>query len=195
MVRRLAREVADFVDFAVSWTPGRTGNALRATWFRRRVRRLGARASLGVGLQISGGADIRIGDDFGCARFCLVSAGGGGAIVVGNRVNLNTNVALNAGVGGRIAIGDDVIIGPNTVLRASDHVMSDRDRPIREQGHRAGTITLEGDVWLGANVTVAGTVRIGQGAVVAAGAVVVKDVEPYTVVGGVPARFLKKRGE
>ena len=194
-MRSVMRELLELLEFFVSWMPGRTGNALRAAWYRRRVASLGARASLGVGLQISGGTSVRIGNDFGCARLCLVSAGGGGSIAVGNRVNLNTNVALNAGLGGRIVIGDDVVIGPNTVLRASDHVFADRDRPIRDQGHRAGTITIDGDVWLGANVTVAGDVRIGQGAVVAAGAVVVKDVEAYTIVGGVPARFIKKRGE
>ncbi len=194
-MRTIAREAVAYLEAAVSWLPGRTGIALRARWLRRRLGALGARPSFGIGLQVSGAADVRIGNDFGCARLCFIAADGGGAIVVGNRVNLNTNVTLNAGVRGRIAIGDDVIIGPNTVLRASDHLVADRDRPIREQGHRPGTITIASDVWIGANVTVAGEVRIGQGAVVAAGAVVVDDVEPYSVVGGVPARFIKKRGE
>jgi len=68
------------------------------------------------------------------------------------------------------------------------------NKPIRDQGHRPGEIIVEDDVWLGANVTVIGSVRVGQGAVVAAGAVVTKDVEPYSIVGGVPAKFIKKRG-
>ena len=148
-----------------------------------------------MGLHVSAGQAITIGDDFGCGRFCVLTAGGAGAIAVGNRVNLNSNVSLNAAVRGRITLGDDVIIGPNTVLRASDHVIGDRERPIRTQGHTGGAIVVENDVWIGANVTLAGGVRVGEGAVVAAGAVVVADVEPYTVVGGVPARFLKKRGE
>ena len=66
---------------------------------------------------------------------------------------------------------------------------------MRDQGHVAGVITIESDVWIGANTTIVGGVRVGQGSVVAAGAVVVRDVEPYTIVGGVPARFIKKRGE
>jgi acetyltransferase-like isoleucine patch superfamily enzyme len=194
-VRVVLREIADYVEFAVSFAPGRLGVTLRTAWFRRRLRALGARASFGIGLQVSGGAAIVIGDDFGCGRFCVLTAGGGGAITVGHRVNLNSNVSLNAAVRGRIELSDDIIIGPNTVLRASDHVTTDRERPIRTQGHTGGVITVGRDVWLGANVTVAGGVRVGQGAVVAAGAVVVADVEPYTIVGGVPARFIKKRGE
>jgi len=179
----------------VSWAPGWLGVALRRAWFQRRLRGLGARASFGLGLQVVSGASIVIGDDFGCGRFCVLTAGGSGAIVIGHRVNLNANVSVNAAVRGRIEMGDDVIVGPNTVLRASDHVIADREKPIRTQGHTAGTIVVERDVWIGANVTVAGGVRVGEGAVVAAGAVVVADVEPYTVVGGVPARFIKKRGE
>jgi galactoside O-acetyltransferase len=185
----------DDVETAISFTPGRLGVALRRAWYGRRLRGLGARASLGMGVQVAAGSAITIGNDFGCGRFCVLTAGGGGAIAVGHRVNLNNNVSLNAAVRGRIALGDDVIIGPNTVLRASDHVTSDRERPIRTQGHTGGEIVVEHDVWIGANVTIAGGVRVGEGAVVAAGAVVVADVEPYTVVGGVPARFLKKRGE
>jgi galactoside O-acetyltransferase len=193
--KTVARELLDDLETAISYAPGRVGVALRRTWYARRLRALGARASLGMGVQVASGSAIAIGDDFGCGRFCVLTAGGGGAIAVGHRVNLNNNVSLNAAVRGRIALGDDVIIGPNTVLRASDHVMIDRERPIRTQGHTGGEIVVENDVWIGANVTIAGGVRVGNGAVVAAGAVVVADVEPYTVVGGVPARFLKKRGE
>ena len=194
-MRVVAREVIDHLEFWLSFAPGRLGVALRRAWFGRRVAALGARASLGIGIQVSGGAGISIGDEFGCGRFCVLTAGGGGHIRIGHRVNLNSNVSVNAAVEGRIEVGDDVIVGPNTVLRASDHVARDLQRPIRTQGHTGGTIAIERDVWIGANVTVAGGVRVGEGAVVAAGAVVVADVEPYTIVGGVPARFIKKRGE
>lgn len=194
-MRAALREVVEHVEFAVGHLPGRLGVSLRAAWFRHRLRALGARASFGIGVHVTGGAGIAIGDDFGCGRHCLLAAGGRGAIQVGHRVNLNTNVSLNASVGGRITLGDDVIIGPNVVLRASDHVIAERERPIRTQGHTADVITVERDVWIGANVTVVGGVCVGEGAVVAAGAVVVANVEPFTVVGGVPARFIKKRGE
>ena len=54
-------------------------------------------------------------------------------------------------------------------------------------------IVIEDDVWIGANVTVVGGVRVGRGAVVAAGAVVTKDVEQYAIVGGVPAKLIRYR--
>ena len=118
-----------------------------------------------------------------------------GELTIGNRVALNANVYINACSGGTIRIGDDVIVGPNVVMRASDHAFDDVTRPMRDQGHTAGVIVIDDDVWLGANVTVVGGVRIGRGAVVAAGAVVSKDVEPYTIVGGVPARLIRRRDQ
>jgi galactoside O-acetyltransferase len=65
--------------------------------------------------------------------------------------------------------------------------------PIRLQGHDAGTIVIEDNVWLAANVTVVGGVRIGRGSVIAAGAVVTSDIEPYSIAGGVPARLIRRR--
>jgi len=56
-----------------------------------------------------------------------------------------------------------------------------------------GDIIIDDDVWIGYGATVMSGVHIGQGAVIAAGAIVTKDVDPYTIVGGIPARFIKKR--
>jgi galactoside O-acetyltransferase len=135
-----------------------------------------------------------MGSHFTCWRLCTLATCDDGDIEIGDRVSLNANVYLNASGGGRIVVGHDVLVGPNAVFRTSDHVTLDPERPIREQGHAAGVIILEEDVWIAANVTVVGGVRIGRGAVVAAGAVVTADVEPYSVVGGVPARLIKRRG-
>jgi|AGTN01.2.fsa_nt_gi Acetyltransferase (isoleucine patch superfamily) len=63
----------------------------------------------------------------------------------------------------------------------------------REEGHGAGMVRLGNDVWLGQNVIVRAGITIGDGAIVGAGAVVTKDVEPYMVVGGVPARPIRRR--
>jgi len=155
---------------------------------------LGSRAVLGEGLLVFGGHNIRVGTDFTCWRFCTLAAYDNGVIEIGDRVSLNANVYINACIGGCIIVGNDVLIGPNVVMRTSDHVTAALDKPIREQGHVKGHITLEDDVWLGANVTLVGGTLIGRGAVVAAGAVVTRDVQPYTIVGGVPAQFIKARG-
>lgn len=92
---------------------------------------------------------------------------------------------------GGVTLGDRVYTSPFTQIIAVNHVFDDPARSFVEQGITAEGIVIEDDVWLGANVVVTDGVRIGRGAVVAAGAVVTKDVPPHTVVAGVPARVLK----
>lgn len=92
---------------------------------------------------------------------------------------------------GGVKIGNRVYTSPFTQIIAVNHVFDDPTRPFVEQGITAQGIVIEDDVWLGASVVVTDNVKIGKGAVVAAGAVVTKDVEPHTLVGGVPAKFIK----
>ena len=93
---------------------------------------------------------------------------------------------------GGVTIGNRVYTSPNTQLIAVNHVFDDPGQPFIEQGITAAGIVIEDDVWLGANSVVTDGVRIGEGAVVAAGAVVTKDVPPHTVVAGVPARVVRE---
>jgi acetyltransferase-like isoleucine patch superfamily enzyme len=93
---------------------------------------------------------------------------------------------------GGVHIGDRVYTSPFTQIIAVNHVFDDPQRPFVEQGITAEGIVIEDDVWLGAGAIITDGVRVGKGAVVAAGAVVTQDVPPHTVVGGVPARILKK---
>src|SRR5262245_16153891 len=93
---------------------------------------------------------------------------------------------------GGVTIGDRVYTSPMTQIVAVNHVFDDPDRPFIEQGITAQGIVIEDDVWLGANAVVTDGVRIGRGAVVAAGAVVTSDVPPHTVVAGVPARVIRE---
>jgi acetyltransferase-like isoleucine patch superfamily enzyme len=93
---------------------------------------------------------------------------------------------------GGITIGNRVYTAPLVQLLAVNHVYSDPNRPMVEQGITADGIVIEDDVWIGAGAIVTDGVRVGKGSVVAAGAVVTQDVPPHTVVGGVPAKILKK---
>jgi len=122
---------------------------------------------------------------------CYLYAHGSGRIQIGNRVSINSNVQLGAADCGEIVLGNNVAIGPNVVIRASNHEYEKRDTPIYQQGHRGGRIEIEDDVWIGANVTVLPNVRLGEGSVIAAGSVVNRDIPPYSLAGGVPARVLK----
>ena len=92
---------------------------------------------------------------------------------------------------GGIQIGDRVYTSPLVQVLAVDHVFCDPARPFVEQGITARGIVVEDDVWIGGGAIVTDGVRIGRGAVVAAGAVVVQDVPPHTVVAGVPARVIR----
>lgn len=102
----------------------------------------------------------------------------------------------------KVKIGDFCSVGPNVlfVLQADHYVDRVSTFPFKvkalgkkNEAISKGNIILEDDVWIGANVTVLSGVHIGQGAVVSAGAVVTKDVPPYSIVGGVPARIIKYR--
>ena len=89
---------------------------------------------------------------------------------------------------GGITIGDRVFIGHNVVLATATHALD----PNQNRRLSYKPIKICDNVWIGSNSVILQGVTIGEWAVVAAGAVVTKDVEPYTVVGGVPAKFIKK---
>jgi acetyltransferase-like isoleucine patch superfamily enzyme len=93
---------------------------------------------------------------------------------------------------GPLTIGSDVIIAQNVVFSGLNHGYLDVTRPIKDQTCTTGEIVVEDEVWIGANAVIMAGVRIGKHAVVAGGSVVTKDVPPYSVVGGNPARVLKQ---
>ncbi len=95
---------------------------------------------------------------------------------------------------GGVRIGNRVYTSPMVQLLAVNHIFDDRDRPFVDQGITAQGITIEDDVWVGSGAIVTDGVTIGKGSVVAAGSVVTRDVPPYTVVAGAPAREIRKVG-
>jgi len=94
---------------------------------------------------------------------------------------------------GGVTIGNNVYTGPMVRVVAVNHVYSDPNTPIREQGITAEGIVIEDDVWLGAGVTVVDGVTIGRGSVIGAGAVVTSDIPPYSIAVGTPAKAVKNR--
>lgn len=110
----------------------------------------------------------------------------------GKNIRFGERVFLNSGCRfqdqGGLTIGDDVLIGHNVVIATLNHDLA----PERRAVTIPRPVVLGNRVWIGANATILPGVTIGDGSVVAAGAVVAKDVAPDTVVGGVPARVLKR---
>lgn len=120
---------------------------------------------------------------------------GGHALVRGD-VEFGSHCTVNpyAMISGKVRCGDGVRIASHASLVGFNHGYDDPDMPIHLQKHESFGITIEGDVWIGANAVVVDGVTIGRGAVIAAGAVVSKDVPAMAIVGGVPARVLRFRG-
>lgn len=110
----------------------------------------------------------------------------------GKNITIGQNVFINSGCHfqdqGGIEIGDGTLIGHNVVLATINHDLN----PSMKRKNRYAPIKIGNNVWIGSNATILQGVKIGEWAVIAAGAVVTKDVEPYTVVGGVPAKLIKK---
>ena len=116
--------------------------------------------------------------------------GSGSHISVGSR----SGIGIDSDLHGTITIGEDVMMGPRCTMLSRNHSFDDTSRPMNQQGFgQDQPIVIENDVWIGANVTITSGVRVGQGSVLAAGAVVTSDVPPYSIAGGVPARVLRSR--
>lgn len=130
-----------------------------------------------------------VGRDVQICRRCAISHPYN--LVIKDHVLVNINCMLNAE--GGLTIGSGVMIGPFTTIWTSNHEFSDTKIPIRLQGNRYAPVVIEDDVWVGAQVTILAGVRVGQGAIVGAGAVVTKDVPAYAIVAGNPAHIIKMR--
>ena len=113
-------------------------------------------------------------------------------VVIGKYAQINPFTVLYGGSG--IYIGDNVMIAPHCMIAAGDHDFKQLEKPIRfADSITKGPIYIEDNVWVGANVTITDGVRIGNDAVVAANSVITKDVAPFDIVGGVPAKVLGNR--
>lgn len=115
----------------------------------------------------------------------------GGFISIGDNCSVNPFCILY-GHGG-LTIGNGVRIAAGTVIIPANHGYSDINIPIFQQPLNTHGISVGDNVWVGANVSILDGVKISHDAIIAAGAVVTQDVEPYHIVGGVPARLIKVR--
>ncbi len=111
-------------------------------------------------------------------------------IRIGGNTYINRGTILDAH--NKIWIGERVMVGPGCYITDSDHGMK-AGAPVKEQPMNLGEVVIEDEAWIGAHATILKNVRIGRGAIVAAGAVVTKDVGPNEKVAGVPAQSIGKR--
>jgi acetyltransferase-like isoleucine patch superfamily enzyme len=205
-----------------SWVgalPGALGMFLRKIFWPRLFGSCGKNVAFAAGIVLRHPKRIHLGDSVVISEACVVDARNAElekAVVIGNDVILSNNVILSC-KGGAIFIGDSTGVNSGTIIQSTnkcpvticaDVIIGQRcfvvgggsyniervDIPIRLQGIKDdGGVTLEEDVWLGANVTVLGGVTVGKGSVVAASAVVTKTVQPYSICRGIPAEVTGKR--
>ena len=115
----------------------------------------------------------------------------GGNIEIGNNCSINPYTILYGH--GNLVIGDNVLIAGHCLIIPANHIFTDINIPINAQGLTKKGVIIEDNVWIGAGCRILDGVRIGQGAIIAAGAVVNKNVLPNTIVGGIPAKLIKTR--
>jgi acetyltransferase-like isoleucine patch superfamily enzyme len=171
-VRQMATVWAeDFLGMLIRPIPGFSGFTLRWLFYRVLFKRLGGYSFIYKGVYFEHCYGIDAGKNL------HVSAG---AVLYGR---------------GGLTIGDDVMVGHYATIYSSQHRWDGDDPtlPMIHQGHKSAPVTIGDDVWIGAHATVLPGIHIATGTVVAAGAVVNRDTEPYSIVGGIPARTIGHR--
>jgi acetyltransferase-like isoleucine patch superfamily enzyme len=114
-----------------------------------------------------------------------------GTLSLGDKSVLARDISINCYLD--VEIGDSALIADSVYVSDFDHKFSDLTQPIKDQGIAKSRVRIERDVWLGTKVTVSRGVVIGEGTVVGANAVVTRDLPPYSVAVGAPARVVKDR--
>ncbi len=142
---------------------------IKASFLRLNGAVIGRRCVFYPGVWIAPGRNLVVGDDVDFALGVLVTTAGG------------------------VTIGSRTLIGYGSRILSTNHVIPPRPGRVFGSGHEKAPVVIGSDVWIGAGCTILPGVTIGEGAVIASGAVVSRDVDAFSIVGGVPARLLKDR--
>ncbi len=144
-------------------------NLIKSNYIRLQGGIVGRRVTFYPRIKINPAKNIKIGDDVDLAWGVLITTGGG------------------------VEIGDRTLVGYNTQIFSANHVIPPNKGKIFGSGHNKKKVVIQNDVWIGAGSIILPGVTISEGAVVAAGSIVTKDVAPFTIVGGNPAKLIKNR--
>ena len=163
------------------------------------VARVGRNARIMGSLEIlftddSSRGSLEVGDKF-WSENDVTLAPRGGTIQIGHNCFVGKGSLIQATSGSSVLIGDDVMVGNMVTIVASNHSISDTTTPMKRQPESGVGICIGSDVWIGAHAVLTDGINVGDGAVVAAGAVATRDVPAYAIFAGVPARQVRSRGE
>ena len=130
---------------------------------------------------------FELGDDATIEDFSAIN-NGVGPVVIGNR----TKIGLSNTIIGPVTIGNDIRLAQNITVSGLNHSYADVNLPIHAQGVSTAPIVIEDESWIGANVVIVAGVTVGKHCIIAAGSVVTKNIPPYSVAVGNPARVIKQ---
>ncbi len=140
---------------------------------------------------------IKLGNRVTIGKYAIIRPSNiyGGPIGEGLTMGDNSNIGPYNYIGcsGKITIGNNVMLAPRVSIYAENHVFDHPEILIRDQGVEKKEVIIEDDCWIAANSIILAGVTIGRGSVVAAGSVVTENVPPFSVVAGVPAKWIKSR--
>jgi acetyltransferase-like isoleucine patch superfamily enzyme len=202
------------IILSTSWVPGGLGLFLRSKLYPLLLGRVGKRIYFGTNVILRHPHKICLGDNVVIDDNCVLDAKGSHnqGIFIGKGVFIGRNSILCC-KDGDIYIDDNVVIGFNceifsghfvklgkniqiaaySYLNGGTHDFSQLDRPVLEQERSGRGIIIEDNVWLAANVKVLDGVTIGRDAIIGAGSSVHRDIPPFAIAGGVPARLIGSR--
>ncbi len=213
----LSRFKEQLITYLIGNVRGPLGNLSRRYIYRFIFKDFGANACIQAGSEFRGAhsivignhvvvnRDVRLNADFPNCSIILrdhvtldrgvdiwVSDQGECTIEIGDSVYIGRYVCMTGP--GPISVGRNCMIASHSSLYSNQHIFDDPTQPIATQGVTQKGIVIEDDCWLGTGVRVLDGVTIGKGSVIGAGAVVTKDIPPYSVSVGVPAKVISKRG-
>ena len=113
----------------------------------------------------------------------------------GKRISIGegSGIGVNCNVHGPLTMGCNVMMGPDVTILTHSHIFDNTDIPMNKQGTIIKPVSIGDDVWIGMRSIIMPGVKIGNGVIIGAGAIVTKDVPDYAVVAGVPAKVIKYR--
>lgn len=162
---RICYEIKLWAAFFVNLIPGQIGCIIRKNVMPARV---GRNSKIWEGSQIEYPSRLTIGSNTSINRKCTIHAGG------------------------KVIIGNDVLIGPEVIIYSQNHNYESTGVEYRKQGYKRKEVIIGNNVWIASRCIILPGVNIGNNAVVAAGSVVTKDVDPGDIVAGVPALSINR---
>jgi len=129
-----------------------------------------------------------------CAKTVNINRGAYFGSGINVSLGNNSSIGRNCQLANDVTIGNDVMMAPEVIIFSISHNTQRIDIPMRLQGNLpANPVIIANDVWIGQGVTILPGINIGTGSIIASGSMVTKDVAEFSVVGGNPAKLIKKR--